>query len=63
MNAGNLKEISELKDKLRRRNMQIKELKGEVKDRIDKTVLSDVLSFHLRNMELEDKIMENVLNR
>ena len=31
MNAGNLKEISELKDKLHRRNMQIKELKEEVK--------------------------------
>ena len=53
--------IAELKDKVSKRNMQIKDLKERLEDSIDRTKLSETLNFYLQNMELEDKIMENVL--
>ena len=55
-------EYKGLKDKIHRRNMQIKELKEKIKSSIDRIDLSETLNYYLNNPDLEDKIIES-LNR
>ncbi len=52
-----LKDNQDLKDKLHRRNLQIRDLK---KKSFDWIKLSEILNYHINNQEQEDKILEDL---